>query len=114
MLALFSQTELFAIFNQQINPIFWGTIDLPASAQAFQQWGYGVLGAVMTGWGIFTTFIVHFPFKRAWTCLASGVLAWFVIDTFISLSFKVYFNVAFNAVLLIGLMLPLVFSRKYF
>ena len=118
MLALFSQTVLFAFFNQQINPIFWGTVDLPANAQAFQPWIYGVLGAVMAGWGIFTTFIVHYPFKRkekwAWTCLASGVLAWFVIDTFISLSFKVYFNAAFNAVLLIGIMLPLVFSRKYF
>ena len=118
MLALFSQTALFAFFNQQINPIFWGTVDLPANAQAFQPWIYGVLGAVMAGWGIFTTFIVRYPFKRkeqwAWTCLTSGVLAWFVIDTFISLSFKVYFNAAFNAVLLIGIMLPLVFSRKYF
>lgn len=118
MLALFSQTALFTIFNQQINPIFWGTIELPVNAQAFQQWIYGVLGAVMAGWGIFTTFSVHYPFKRkekwAWTCLASGVLAWFAIDTFISLSFKVYFNVAFNAAVLIGVMLPLLFSRKYF
>jgi hypothetical protein len=37
MLALFSQTALFTIFNQQINPIFWGTIELPVNAQAFQQ-----------------------------------------------------------------------------
>jgi hypothetical protein len=118
MLALFSQTALFTIFNQQINRIFWGTIELPVNAQAFHQWICGVLGAVMAGGGIFTTFIVHYPFRRkekwAWTCLASGVLAWFVIDTFISLSFKAYFNVAFNAVVLIGVMLPLILSRKYF
>jgi hypothetical protein len=118
MLALFGGTALFSIMNQQVSPVFWGAIDTPANAKDFQQWIYGVLGATMAGWGIFTIFIAHYPFKRkeqwAWTCLASGVLVWFVIDTTISLNFKVYFNAAFNTALLIAVMLPLAFSRKHF
>jgi hypothetical protein len=77
-----------------------------------------VLGATLAGWGICITFIAHDAFQRkekwAWTCVTGGVRVWFVIDTSISLMNRVYFNVVLNVVILIGAILPLIFSRKHF
>ena len=118
LLALFNATPLFALFDRQINPVFWGTVDIPGEARDFQKWVYGVLGATLAGWGVFLAFIAHYPFKRrekwAWNCILAGLLVWFVIDTAISLNFKVYFNAAFNTVLFVAVVLPLWFSRKHF
>ncbi|MFQ5811867.1 MAG: hypothetical protein ACE5I2_01535 [Anaerolineae bacterium] len=77
-------------------------------------WGLGRDG----GWGIFMVFIAHYPFKHreqwSWNCLAAGLLVWYLVDTAISLYFKVYFNAAFNTVLLILSMLPLACTRRHF
>ncbi len=118
LLALFNATPLFALFDQQINPVFWSTVDIPASAKEFQKWVYGVLGATLAGWGVFVAFIAHYSFKKkekwAWNCILAGLLLWFVVDTAISLNFKVYFNAAFNTALFVTVIVPLAFSRKHF
>lgn len=119
LLALFNQTPVFDfLFNNQINPVFWGTEPLAAQAVMFQKWIYGVLGATVTGWGVAIAFIAHHPFRRkerwAWNCLATGMLVWFIADTSISLYFKVVFNAAFNILLLVAIFLPLLFTRRYF
>ena len=79
---------------------------------------YGVLGATLAGWGVFVAFIAHYSFKKkekwAWNCILAGPLLWFVVDTAISLNFKVYFNAAFNTALFAAVVLPLWFSRKHF
>lgn len=63
-------------------------------------------------------FKAHYPFKKkekwAWNCLVVGLLVWFVLDTSISLNYKVYFNAVFNTALLISAILPAVFTLKYF
>jgi len=117
--ALFSGTFLFKVFDTQINPSFWGTPEIPDIAtDEFQQWIYGVLGATIAGWGVFLAFIAHYPFKKhelwAWNCILVGIIVWYVLDTGISLYFKVYFNAVFNAVLLAFVITPLGFSRRHF
>lgn len=118
MMALFSGTKLFGVFDRQINPAFWNTENVDNSVRQFQKWIYGVTGASMAGWGLFMAFIVHYPFKKKerWSsnCFISGLLLWFVIDTAISLYFKVYFNAVFNISLTILAILPLAFTRKHF
>jgi len=37
LLALFNATPLFGLFDQQINPVFWGAVDIPGSAKEFQR-----------------------------------------------------------------------------
>src|SRR5574341_1004419 len=117
-MALFSGTPLFDLFNRQIDPGFWGMNAVSDVAKQFQQWIYGVWGATIAGWGIFVVYIARYPFKskERWSsnCLVFGVLIWFVLDTSLSVIYKVYFNVAFNTVLLILAMLPIVFTRKDF
>ena len=118
IMAFLSGTALFDLFNRQIDPAFWGKGTSLESVKSFQQWIYGVWGATIAGWGIFVTFIAHYPFRNkekwAWNCLVVGLLTWFVLDTALSLFFKVYFNVAFNATLLLLAGLPVVITRKEF
>jgi hypothetical protein len=117
-MALFNRTLLFAIFDQQVNPSFWGASSLPAGVDEFQGWTYGVLGATMAGWGVFLAFVTRYPFRNrerwAWNCLALGLLLWYVIDTAISLSRGVVFNAIFNTGILILAALPLFFTRREF
>jgi hypothetical protein len=117
-MALVSGTPLFDLFNRQIDPAFWGTNAVDDIARQFQQWIYGVWGATIAGWGIFLTYMARYPFNKkerwAWSCIAYGLLVWFVLDTWLSFFYKVYFNVAFNTGLLVLVMLPVMFTRKDF
>jgi quercetin dioxygenase-like cupin family protein len=118
VMAFLSGTPFFDLFNEQIDPVFWGSKPVVESIQEFQQWVYGVLGATVTGWGIFLTFIAYHPFRRrkrwARDCVGVGLLIWFCVDTFISLYFRVYFNAAFNTLLFVLGILPLIFTWRYF
>jgi hypothetical protein len=118
LMAFLSGTPIFDLFNRQIDPAFWGTGSSLDSIRPFQQWVYGIWGATIAGWGVFVTFVAHYPFRNkekwAWNCLVLGLLVWFVLDTVLSIFHKVYFNVAFNTTLLILAGLPAIFTRKEF
>jgi len=118
IMALFSGTTLFALFDGQINPVFWNAAEISGEIQQFQHWIYGVLGATVAGWGILITFIAYYPFKAqerwSWNCVFWGILVWFIVDTTISLYHSVYFNAIFNTVLLVLIVLPLGFTRRCF
>ncbi len=118
LMFILSGSTLFDLFNRQIDPAFWAKGTVIAGIRPFQHWIYGVWGATITGWGIALTFITHFPFRNkekwAWSCWVLGLSIWFVLDTGLSFVSKVYFNVAFNTILLILAGLPLIFTRKAF
>ncbi len=117
-MAFFSGTKLFFVFDSQINPVFWPSSPMSPEAALFQQWAYGVWGSTIAGWGVFVAFIAAYPFKNkekwARSCLVVGLLVWFLPDTAISLSHKVYFNAIFNAVVLLVAMLPVICTKKFF
>jgi hypothetical protein len=119
LMSFLSQTGPFdLLFNNQINPIFWGGRTAPEEVVSFQGWIYGVLGATVAGWGITLAFIARYPFKNkekwAWNCVTLGMLVWFIVDTAISLYFGVIFNALFNTFLLIAVMIPVTMSHKAF
>lgn len=119
VLSFFSHSTLMNfVFNNQIDPAFWGIAELPENTERFQDWIYGVLGAVISGWGIFISFIAYYPFRAkepwAWTCIGVGFIVWFVIDTVISAYYHAGFNVLINIIFLLFALLPLLFTRKYF
>lgn len=119
IIALFNQTTIFQItFNDQINPVFWGNPHLAVETLFFQRWVYGLLGATCLMVGILIFFIVKNAFERkekwAWNCLFVGLIAWFIIDTPVSVCFQVYFNVILNIVLLLAVLLPLLLTKKHF
>ena len=117
-MATLNRTPLFAIFDSQVNPVFWGTGPLPPGVDPFQGWAYGVLGATMAGWGVFLAFMAHYPFRQrerwAWNALLLGLSLWYLTDTAISLYFGVVFNALFNTAIFILAILPLFFTRQEF
>jgi uncharacterized membrane protein len=60
-MAFLNRTSLFYLFDQQINPTFWDTKEIPSGLNEFQGWIYGISGSTMAGWGVFLTFIAHVP-----------------------------------------------------
>ena len=116
IMALFNSTIVFAFFNAQINPVFWGSNPVPSPALAFQAWVYGAWGATVMGWGIAMLFIGWFPFGQqerwAWYCVLVSVTFWYLLDTGISLWFGVTINAILNTTILILVIVPLVFTWK--
>jgi hypothetical protein len=117
-MALLSWSPLFAVFDIPVNGVFWAGSGPDAHAKAFMLWAYGMLGATMAGWGVFLAYIVRHPFskKEPWSrdCIAIGVSAWFVVDSFMSAYTGAFFNVAINAILFALIAIPLVLSRADF
>ena len=117
-MALLNRTPLFAIFDAQVNPVFWSQSPVSTSVNEFQGWIYGIFGAVMAGWGVFLVFLTHYPFQQrerwAWICFLLGILLWYVLDTGISLYFGVTFNAIFNTTIMALAVIPLAFTRKEF
>ncbi|MFZ5908582.1 MAG: hypothetical protein ACOYYU_01030 [Chloroflexota bacterium] len=118
-LAFFNHTPLFdALFNDHIDPQFWGGAALTPESLLFQRWIYGVLGATVAGWGVLLAFLARTAFRKrerwAWNGIAGSMLLWYLLDTAISLQFRVTFNAAFNTLLLVLVALPLAFTRRYF
>lgn len=116
IMALLNSTIVFAFFNSQINPAFWGVDLVPFSAQAFQAWVYGAWGATVMGWGITMLFIAYFPFGQrerwAWYCTLISVLLWYLLDTGISWWFGVFINVLLNTTILLMVLIPLIFTWR--
>lgn len=118
-MAFLNRTPIFyTLFDRQINLSFWNTGIFLPGVNEFQGWVYGVLGSTMAGWGIFFAFIAHIPFRRkerwAWNCMLIGLSVWYIADTVISLYYRVYFNAVFNTLILILVILPLIFTYKFF
>jgi hypothetical protein len=118
LMALAAGTPLFDFFNRQIDPAFWSGAAVESTARQFQHWIYGVWGATIAGWGIFLVSIIHYPFSRkeawAWECVAVGLVVWFVLDTSLSIYYGVFFNAAFNSLVLVAAAPPLMLTRKKF
>jgi hypothetical protein len=118
-IAFLNQTFLFdSFFNNQINPVFRINNSFPDDIFIFQAWIYGVLGATLSGWGVFLAYIIYYPFRErqkwSWNCIAFGITLWFLIDTSISIYFHVFFNAVFNAILFLSIIIPLLFVKRYF
>ena len=117
-MALFNQSPIFDLFNNQIDPVFFSDSPIPGSYAQFQGWVYGVLGSTMAGWGVMIFFIVQNPFRQrekwAWNAIAVSLGFWYLLDTGISLYFGVTFNAVFNTVLVLLLAPPLGSTRKVF
>jgi hypothetical protein len=113
LLSLLGGTRIFAGMNRLIDPAFWdGLPDAPA--RRFQAWIYGVMGAIMAGWGLTVAILVSqvWNTRQAWVwwSVAASVGLWFVLDTGQSLRYRVFANAAINTALLVALAIPLAFT----
>jgi hypothetical protein len=111
LMALFNNTAFFAIFNQGIDPVFWGDQTQDPASISFRTWVYGAWGATIAGWGISMLFLVYRALNNgerwAWYALCGGLLVWYLFDTGISAYYRVWFNVVFNTLIAVLFALPL-------
>lgn len=119
LMALFSGTAPFDIgLNQHIDPVFYGEQPLPESFLRFRAWIYGVLGATIAGWGLCLVGVVRVAFTRgerwSWIVVAAAITLWYAVDTGCSAYYQVYFNVAFNTVVILAVWVPLLATRRAF
>ena len=118
LMALLNSTGFFALFNREIDPVFWGEPLTDERAIGFRTWVYGAWGSTIAGWGISLLFIVYNAFARrerwAWYAISGGLVVWYVLDTGLSAYFGVNFNVAFNSLILVIAAIPLVATLKTF
>ncbi|MBN1822841.1 MAG: hypothetical protein JW803_00830 [Endomicrobiales bacterium] len=116
-MSLFGNTGPFIVYEKLVNPVFWPS-GAPEGVAFFQRWVYGVVGAVMAGWGVFIVFIAQVPFLKkenwAWQCIFWGMTVWYVPDTLLSVWYGVYFNAVLNTVMYLFVLVPLLLSKKYF
>jgi len=118
-LSFFGHTILFnSLINNQINIALWGATQIPKDALNYQRFIYGVLGAVVAGWGIILAFIAQEPFKKkekwAWKSIVLGLSIWFITDTGFSIYYKAYNNALMNTLLFILVGLPLISTKNEF
>ena len=118
LMAKLSGAHVFDLFNRQIDPAFLGRERCRSKCKGISAMGLWSLGCYHRRLGAFMAFIAHYPFAKkerwAWNCIVTGLAIWFVLDTTLSIYHRVYFNAAFNAVLLILAGLPLAVTRRHF
>lgn len=106
------------LVNARIDPAFFSGRPPPAALERYREWVFGVLGASLMGWGALMVWVVFEPFRAreiwAWRALAYSLLAWFLLDTGISLYRGATYNAVLNGVLFAGFAIPLGASRTCF
>ena len=119
LLIIFNESALFNwLFNDRVEAIFWPDISPTTGMIQFQRWLYGVLGAVMVGWGITMAFILAVPFRRgerwAWYSITVSIGSWYILDTAVSIYYQATFNAVFNTLILLLFLPPLLSTWKRF
>jgi hypothetical protein len=108
---------LIGIFNTLYFPNIDATQALSSDANQIITFLYGVLGAVMVGWGCTILMMVLGWFREgergAWNSIAVSLLIWFVIDSSFSIYAGAPANAVFNLVFLVLFAVPLVATSPY-
>ena len=120
MMLLFNASLLEPLNKEAYDAFFDGSPfnNLSINERAYQNWVFGVLGAILVGWGLLISFIIYYPFRKsekwAWNSLVMSLIVWYLLDTLTSIYYGVMFNVLSNTGFLILFGIPLIFSKKFF
>lgn len=105
--------------DQVFDRLGFGPDDGPiagAEARRYLRLVYGILGAVIVGWMLTIAALVVGPLRRrepwAWSAIATGVGAWFVLDTGLSLILGFVGHALFNVAFAVALAIPLAAIRS--
>ena len=114
--AFFGVSGLFAIMLDPIDQALWAG-PMPAEAEPFARFSFGIIGALLVGFGELGWFVTRYALSRretwAWNALAASALVWFVIDSVVSIWSGAAINAAFNVGFGLLLLVPLVAIRPH-
>lgn len=115
--AFLGTSALFAPVMAPVLGSFWPGGEIPAETRDFAFFSFGIMGALMAGFGELGWFVARFGIGRgekwAWTGLLAGLVVWFVIDGAVSIAAGAAINVAFNVVFLLLVLIPLIGIRPH-
>ena len=84
----------------------------------FQEFLYGVSGAVMMAWSAVLLLLAHIPFRQgerwAWTAIALSTALWFIGDGYASISTGFALHALINVSLLVAILPPLAGTYRAF
>ncbi len=82
----------------------------------FQTFLYGVMGAVLTSWGLLLAFLIAFPLRQgqkwAWYAITLSILVWFVGDGYASVSTGFAIHALINVPVLVLMGIPLLATYR--
>lgn len=106
------------IYDSQFAQSFWGTPILPEDAARAKSFLLGPFGATSAAYFMLQYFIVKHAYaqqlKWGYQAIMMGFFFWFFLDTFVCIYHQAYFNILLANIPCLIMMLPLVFTRKYF
>jgi hypothetical protein len=99
-MVFFNKSALFVIVNKIIDPLFWSDEILSKGTLNFKSLMWTFTGMFHIIWGVFIVYIVKFGFMKkreswAWKSIGISVITWLLVDTYFSLSMKLY-TITFN------------------
>ena len=110
---------VFDAWNAGIDAVFGNDGPVGPEATRVKTFLLGPLGATILGSYILCGFVAAGPFKRreswAWWAITLSLLAWFALDSAVSIAHGAWFNVVqINCLTLIGQGLPLAMTWRAF
>lgn len=118
MWAIIGSFDPFGLYDSQFAQAYWGTDALPPDAEKAKSFLLGPFGATSAAYFVLQYFIAKYAYaeKQLWAynAIVFGFFFWFILDTGVSLYHKAYFNVMLANMPCLVMMLPVVFTRRYF
>ena len=119
LVAFAGNSFVFDLHNNYTNEVFFQGQKMSGDLLLFKNWLFGIIGGTIVGFHTLAIMISENAFKKrekwAYYALWIALLAWFVIDSSISVLTGAIHNVLIiNLVALILIGLPLIMTRKYF
>ena len=115
-MTFYNDFPLFKFFDSQISMIFFDGEILSPSASKMNSFLKGVLGSVLVGYGVLLAFMVFYGLNKkekwAWTGILVSLLIWYILDTGMSIFYGAMFNIIFNNVFFLLVLIPLLLIRS--
>ena len=119
LVAFAGNSIFFQLHNQYTTEVFFQGETITGDLLRFKNWLFGVIGGTIVGFHLLMIMISENAFRQkekwAYQAMWLGLIAWFVIDSVISVYYGAIHNlVLINLVALVLIGLPLVMTRKAF
>ncbi len=119
LLAFAGNSIFFDLYNGYSKEVFLDGQEFSPEVLNLKNWLCGIIGATIIGFAVLMIMISENAFKNkepwAYKTMWIGLLAWFLIDSGISMYYGAIHNVVMiNLVALFLIALPLVMTRKHF
>lgn len=119
LVAFFPFSIFFDLHHSKTQDVFFEGQAMPENIRLLIRWLFGIIGGTIAGYHLLMIYVSEYAFslkqKWAWRACLYSIIAWFLIDSSLSIYFGAIHNVyLINLAGLVMILLPLINTRKYF